>query len=127
MCAISWKHWIARSRDLRSLKAKICAIGPATRAAVEALHLRVDVMPNEYVAESLLEALASEDLKGKRMLLPRAAVARDLVPVALAERGAHGGCGGSLPHDHAADGSLNVRARRSRASPTGSRSPVRRR
>ena len=76
-------------RDLRSLQAKICTIGPATRAAVEALHLRVDVMPKEYVAESLLEALASEDLKGKRVLLPRAAVARDLVPVALAERGAH--------------------------------------
>jgi uroporphyrinogen III methyltransferase/synthase len=76
-------------RDLRSLKAKICTIGPATRAAVEALHLRVDVMPKEYVAESLLEALATEDLKGKRVLLPRAAVARDLVPVALTERGAH--------------------------------------
>jgi uroporphyrinogen-III synthase len=78
-----------RARDLRSLKAKICTIGPATRAAVEALHLRVDVLPKEYVAESLLEALASEDLKGKRVLLPRAAVARDLVPVALTERGAH--------------------------------------
>src|SRR5580704_14111467 len=39
--------------DLRSLKAKICAIGPATRAAVEALHLKVDLMPEEYVAESL--------------------------------------------------------------------------
>jgi uroporphyrinogen III methyltransferase/synthase len=75
-------------RDLRALKAKICTIGPATRAAVEALHLRVDVMPKEYVAESLLEALASADLRGKRVLLPRAAVARDLVPVALTERGA---------------------------------------
>ncbi len=75
-------------RDLRSLKAKLCAIGPATRAAVEALHLRVDVMPEEYVAESLLAALAGEDLKGKRILLPRAAVARDLVPLTLGERGA---------------------------------------
>jgi len=75
-------------RDLRALKAKLCAIGPATRAAVEALHLRVDVMPEEYVAESLLEALAGEDLKSKRILLPRAAVARDLVPVTLGERGA---------------------------------------
>jgi len=74
--------------DLRSLRAKLCAIGPATRAAVEALHLRVDVMPAEYVAESLLEALAGENWKGKHVLLPRAAVARDLVPVALAERGA---------------------------------------
>jgi uroporphyrinogen III methyltransferase/synthase len=75
-------------RDLRALKAKICAIGPATKAAIEALHLRVDVLPKEYVAESLLAALASEDLRGKRVLLPRAAVARDLVPVALTERGA---------------------------------------
>ena len=75
-------------RDLRSLKAKLCAIGSTTRAAVEALHLRVDVTPEKYVAESLLEALAGEDLKGKRILLPRAAVARDLVPVTLRERGA---------------------------------------
>ena len=74
--------------DLRNLKAKLCAIGSSTRAAVEALHLRVDVMPEEYVAESLLESLAGEDLKGKRILLPRAAVARDLVPVTLRERGA---------------------------------------
>ena len=75
-------------RDLRNLKAKICAIGSSTRAAVEALHLRVDVTPEEYVAESLLESLAGESLKSKRILLPRAAVARDLVPVTLRERGA---------------------------------------
>ncbi len=75
-------------RDLRDLKAKLCAIGPATRAAVEALHLRVDVMPEEYVAESLVEALAGQDLRGKRVLLPRAALARDLVPDTLRERGA---------------------------------------
>ena len=67
---------------------KICAIGPATRAAVEALHLKVDLMGKEYVAESLLEAFAAHDLAGKRILLPRAAVARDLVPVELARRGA---------------------------------------
>jgi uroporphyrinogen III methyltransferase / synthase len=45
-------------------------------------------MPTEYVAESLLEALAEDDLAGKRILLPRAAVARDLVPVELTRRGA---------------------------------------
>jgi len=76
------------NRDLRDLKAKLCAIGSSTRAAVEALHLRVDVTPEEYVAESLLDALAGEDLRGKRILLPRAAVARDLVPITLRERGA---------------------------------------
>jgi uroporphyrinogen III methyltransferase/synthase len=74
--------------DLRALKAKICAIGPATKAAVEALHLKVDVMPQEYVAESLLEALHGADLAGKSILIPRAAVARDVIPVELGKRGA---------------------------------------
>ena len=74
--------------DLRSLRARICAIGPATRAAVEALHLKVDLMGTEYVAESLLEAFAAYDLSGKRVLLPRAAVARDVIPAELATRGA---------------------------------------
>ena len=74
--------------DLRALRAKVCAIGPATRAAVEALHLKVDLMGREYVAEGLLEAFAAHDLAGRRVLLPRAAVARDLVPVELGRRGA---------------------------------------
>jgi uroporphyrinogen III methyltransferase/synthase len=74
--------------DLRSLRARLCAIGPATRRALDGLHLKVDLMPAEYVAESLVEAFASEDLSGKRILLPRAAVARDLVPAELSRRGA---------------------------------------
>jgi uroporphyrinogen III methyltransferase/synthase len=74
--------------DIRSLRAKVCAIGPATAAAVDALHIKVDRMPTEYVAESLLEALAGDELAGKRVLLPRAAVARDLVPMELTRRGA---------------------------------------
>jgi len=74
--------------DLRSLRGRICAIGPATRAAIESLHLKVDLMGAEYVAEGLLAALAGHDLTAKRILLPRAAVARDLVPVELARRGA---------------------------------------
>ena len=74
-------------RDLRSLRAGICAIGPATRAAIQALHLKVDLTPAEYVAESLVECFSGIDLNGKRILLPRAAVARDVVPVELAKRG----------------------------------------
>jgi len=83
------KAFIDRLPDLRALRGKICAIGPATRAAVEALHLQVDLMGAEYVAEGLLRAFDAESLSGKRILLPRAAVARDLVPVELAKRGAH--------------------------------------
>jgi len=82
------RFFVDRLDDLRKLRAKICAIGPATRAAVEALHVEVDLMGKEYVAEGLLEAFAAHDLAGRRVLLPRAAVARDLVPVELAKRGA---------------------------------------
>jgi uroporphyrinogen III methyltransferase / synthase len=74
--------------DLRKLRAKICAIGPATRAAIEALHLKVDLIGKEYVAEGLLAAFAPYDLSGARILLPRAAVARDVIPNELARRGA---------------------------------------
>ena len=75
--------------DLRQIKARICAIGPATGKAVENLHLKVDLMPDEYVAEALVAAFAKDDLKGKRILLPRAAVARDLIPAELTKAGAH--------------------------------------
>ena len=78
----------ASTRDLRSLRARICAIGPATRRAIEALHLKVDLMPDEYVAESLVRAFLSIDLRGKRVLIPRAAVARDVIPVELQKLGA---------------------------------------
>ena len=75
-------------RDLRSLKARICAIGPATRRAIEDLHLKVDLMPDEYVAESLVSAFRPIQLDGSRVLLPRAAVARDLIPSELSKLGA---------------------------------------
>lgn len=75
-------------RDLRSLRARICAIGPATRKAIEALHLKVDLMPDEYVAESLVKVFAQQDLAGKKILLPRAAVARDVIPTELGKLGA---------------------------------------
>jgi uroporphyrinogen III methyltransferase/synthase len=45
-------------------------------------------MPEEYIAESLIQAFAGENLAGKKMLLPRAAVARDVIPVELAKLGA---------------------------------------
>lgn len=78
----------ASPRDLRNLRAKLCTIGPATRKAVEAMHLKVDVVPHEYVAESLVQALMGQDMQGKRVLIPRAAQARDTVPDALRLMGA---------------------------------------
>ncbi len=74
--------------DLRAIRGRICAIGPATGAAIEELHLKVDLTGKEFVAEGLVEAFASHDLAGKRVLLPRAAIARDVLPIALRDRGA---------------------------------------
>ncbi len=78
----------ASANDLRRLRAKVCAIGPATAERLRALHIKVDLMPPEYVAEGVLQAFASHDLAGKRVLLPRAKVARDVIPVELTRRGA---------------------------------------
>ena len=74
--------------DLRALRGRICVIGPATRCAVEQLHLKVDLMGAEYVAESLIRAFANFDLAGKQILIPRAALARDVLPAELTRRGA---------------------------------------
>ncbi len=78
----------ASRSDLRSIKGRICAIGPATRDALECFHIKVDVMAEEYRAEGLLDALAVYDLAGTRILIARAAVARDTLPAELSRRGA---------------------------------------
>jgi uroporphyrinogen III methyltransferase / synthase len=80
---------MASGRDVRDLKGlTIGAIGPATAAEFAKTRVRVDFVPREYRAEGLLEALADRDLRGKAFLIPRPKVARNLVPRALAERGA---------------------------------------
>jgi uroporphyrinogen-III synthase len=65
----------------------IVAIGPATRAAIEREGLKVAVMPKEYVAESVVESLC-ELVRGKRVLLCRAKIARDVIPRELRKLGA---------------------------------------
>ena len=72
-------------RKLQHLR--VAAIGPATKAEVEKRGLRVQVMPEEYVAESVARALRGR-VKGKGVLLVRAKVARDVLPKALRRAGA---------------------------------------
>jgi uroporphyrinogen III methyltransferase / synthase len=80
--------FLDRISDVRALRGKICAIGPATRSTVESARLTVELIGEEYVAESLLAAFASYDLNGKKILIARAAVARDVLPQGLRARGA---------------------------------------
>ncbi|MGH9601397.1 MAG: uroporphyrinogen-III synthase [Terriglobales bacterium] len=68
-------------------RVKIAAIGPATRWAMEAHGLQVQVMPREYVAEAVVRALRRH-VRGRRVLLVRAAVARDVIPSELCRAGA---------------------------------------
>jgi uroporphyrinogen III methyltransferase / synthase len=75
--------------DARTLSgATIAAIGPGTARALAEHGIAADVVPNRFVAEALVEALADVEVEGRKVLVARAAEARDVLPDALRERGA---------------------------------------
>lgn len=69
---------------------RVAAIGPATAEALREAGVRVDVVPGEYRAEALLRAVrgAEDRLEGQRILLARAAEAREVLPEGLRRSGA---------------------------------------
>ena len=72
--------------DARALAgARVAAIGPGTAAALADHGIRADVVPERFVAESLVEAL--EQVQVRRALIVRAARAREVLPEALRARG----------------------------------------
>ena len=81
-------HKKSRALVRDSHRLRIAAIGPATRKAIEQRRVKVDIMPKEYVAESVVRSLKGK-VKGKRVLLVRAKVARDVIPRELRKAGAH--------------------------------------
>jgi uroporphyrinogen-III synthase len=66
---------------------KVAAVGEATAAAARNAGLPVALVPETYVAEALVESLANQSA-GKRILLARAEIARDVIPGALRATGA---------------------------------------
>jgi uroporphyrinogen-III synthase len=66
---------------------RVAAIGPATKKAIEKRGVTVNVVPEEYVAESVVKSLRGQ-VAGKRVLLARAKVARDVIPRELRKLGA---------------------------------------
>lgn len=79
----------AQKLDIRSLKeAKICAIGPKTAEALEERGLLVDVMPEVFRAEAVLDALRGRIQSGDKILLPRADLARQVLVDSLQKLGA---------------------------------------
>jgi uroporphyrinogen-III synthase len=73
--------------DASLTRLRIAAIGPATEAAIRARGLEVEVVPERYVAESVVSALRDQ-VRGQRVLLVRARVARDVIPRELKTAGA---------------------------------------
>jgi len=83
------KRLFEKGGDLRKLtRAKIAAIGPKTAEAIRAHGLAPDLVPKYFQAEAVLEGLAGVKMKGKRVLLPRAKEAREILSAELKKRGA---------------------------------------
>ena len=90
------KHFFARllqaGKDARALGyAKIAAIGSATAAELKKYGLVADVVPGEYRAEGIIEAMKGKLPPHAKILLPRAEEAREILPEKLREMGAEVG------------------------------------
>jgi uroporphyrinogen III methyltransferase/synthase len=87
------RFWYALAEqrcDARALGGvRVCAIGPATAAELERRGVTPDLVPDQFVAESAVRALLDASrVRGERILIPRAAVARPVLPDALRQAGA---------------------------------------
>ena len=79
----------AAGLDARALAGvTVAAIGPGTARPLAERGVLADVVPERFVAEGLIEALEDTEVSGARVLVARAAEARDVLPDALRERGA---------------------------------------
>ena len=106
-------------RDVRWLKGpKVGAIGPKTAEAIECLGIKVDFVPKEFVAEAVVREFP-DDPAGKRILIPRAQEAREVIPEKLQELGAQvdvvtcyqtqsGGSDGSDMSDRIQSGEIDI-------------------
>lgn len=84
-----WHELEARGREGLPANARVAAIGPATAQALEVRGSHPEIVPEEYVAEAVADALvAFGELSGRRVLLPRAAGARQVLPQRLRAAGA---------------------------------------
>ncbi|HEU0123166.1 MAG TPA: uroporphyrinogen-III C-methyltransferase [Bryobacteraceae bacterium] len=79
---------LSSGRDARAIRGRVCAIGDKTAAALASAGVRPDRIAPQAIAEGVVEAFAGEDLAGARILLPRAAAGRDVIPVEFRKRGA---------------------------------------
>ncbi|TWI71660.1 uroporphyrinogen-III synthase [Desulfobotulus alkaliphilus] len=85
-----FKRLFDRGLDVRALhRVKTACIGPVTAERLLDYGIRCDILPENYRAESVVDAFRKEKMSGVRVLLPRAAEARSVLPDSLREMGAH--------------------------------------
>jgi len=78
-----------RGLDLRALSGvKVVSVGPKTAAAIDAQGIRPDLVPEEFRAEAVVAMLVDDGVAGRRVLYPRAELAREVIPRELAAAGA---------------------------------------
>jgi uroporphyrinogen III methyltransferase/synthase len=78
-----------RGKTAEALSAhKVGAIGAETAKRLEAARIRASLVPERYQAEGILDAISPEEIRGKRVLIPRAAEAREILPATLRKWGA---------------------------------------
>ena len=81
---------LATGQDVRALKGvRLCAIGAGTSERFTRFGIKVDLIPHESRAESVIQALLEKgDVRGTRFLLPRADIGREVIGDELRRRGA---------------------------------------
>jgi uroporphyrinogen III methyltransferase/synthase len=84
---IFWERLRAAGKDARSIPL-VCAIGPATAAALSGYGIITDLQPTEFIAEALVRSLQQRGIAGQRVLLPRASGARPVLANGLRQLGA---------------------------------------
>ena len=84
------RRLVAGRGDVRNLRGvRLCAIGPATAERLTRRGIKVDLVPEEHRTEAVVGILCAKDnLRGKRVLLPRADLAREVLPRELQAAGA---------------------------------------
>jgi uroporphyrinogen III methyltransferase/synthase len=80
------RHFGNDSKDIEHLK--VVAIGPETAGRLQAEGVHVYLIPAKYQAEGILEGLNPAEIRGRRILMPRAAKAREILPQTLRQWGA---------------------------------------
>jgi uroporphyrinogen III methyltransferase/synthase len=85
-----FKRLFESGYDVRALNnLKTASIGPATAEKLLEFGLNSDIVPKHYRAESVIDAFSDIEIKNAKILLPRAGIARPILPVELAKMGAH--------------------------------------